>query len=144
MSEESMNVSTAVTLLTEHKSNMLQFHVFEDETKKKPVFAAFFILGDNNEPKQAIDEMMKLRKEWSLRSNIPKIEIEGGMETSYIVQQIDTEGPYNITRKCKSLDELYMVAKQCGMHTLSNSQRIIKRIDIPLNLSLGEIDENHI
>lgn len=141
MSEE-MTISKAVSLLVEHNSKILQFHVFEDELKVKPVFVAFFILGENNEPKEAIDEMTRLRDKWSNDENFPKISIEGEMETSYTVQQIDMEGPYDITRKCKNLDELYRVSKQCGMRTLSDNQRIIKRIDIPLNLSLGEIDES--
>jgi hypothetical protein len=143
ISGENMTVSKAVTLLTENKSNMLQFHVFADDKKTKPVFAAFFILGEDGEPQEAIDTMTGLKTRWSLSSAKPKIEIEGVMETSYLIQQLDLEGPYAITRDCESLEELYMVAKQCGIGKLMGNQRIIKRIDIPLNLSIGEVDEDN-
>ena len=88
--------------------------------------------------------MMRLRSEWMTRSKSSKIEIESGMNVSYIIQQLDIDGSYNITRECKNLDELYSVARQCGMHELSDNQRIVKRIDIPLGLSIGEIDEDNI
>jgi len=142
INEDDINISTAISLLAENDSKLLQLHSFSDIEKKNPVFVAFFILGNEGEPAEAIKEIDKLKLKWN---NINTIEILGDIKSSYIIQQLDLEGPYNITKECGSLEELCSTAKQCGIRNLALNQRIIKRIDIPLGLTVesGDFNENN-
>ncbi len=140
ITEERFTISEAIKMLTECGSNAIQFQVFEDKEKKKPTFAAFFVMGENGEPKEAVDYMTLLNNKWKKYNHLPKISAEGGTETSYVIQQIDTEGVYDITRPCKTVNGLMNLVRQDSIEKLGRKQRVIKRIEIPLIESCVGVD----
>jgi len=132
---EQLTISDAVSILSERGSTMLQFHVFGDNEKKKPIFAAFFILGGNSEAKEAITEMDKLKRKWDKKRSIPSVLVNGALELSYVMQQKDTEGVYDVSRKCKTPSEFINAMRQYGVKNLGKHCRIVKRIEIPISIS---------
>ena len=129
---EQLTISKAVSVMSLNNSKMLQIHVFGDKKKTKACFAAFFILGEDGEPAEAIEKMKLLKEKWDEESAINKIELKGEMEISYLMQQIDTNGAHDITRPCKSVLEFIKSLKQYGINKLGKGQRLVKRFDIPL------------
>ena len=139
---EDLSISEAAGILTAGESNMLQFHVFKDDDQKKPIFAAFFILGEKGEAKEAIKEMTKLKDKWDSKARVPKVVSDGHMEVSYILQQIDTEGVYDASRKCDTATEFLQVMRQYGIKKIDDNHRIVKRVEVPIGIpSLKKISK---
>jgi hypothetical protein len=134
-SKEKLTIFEAVGILAASGSNMLQFQVFKDKEQRRPVFAAFFVLGEKGEPKEAIKEMTRLKKVWEEKNRIPSVIDKGSMEVTYVLQQIDTEGSYDISRKCDTSAEFLQLMRQCGIKKLDDNQRIVKRIEVPVDVS---------
>jgi len=134
ISAEQLNISEAVSMLVAKDANMLQFQVFKDEEKKDPMFAAFFILGEDGEAKEAIEEMTKLKEKWEQKKPFPVIKREGGMDVSYLIVQSDTEGNYDMTRSVPTVQDFMRSVKQYGIKKLLDSQKIVKRIEVPLRV----------
>ena len=131
---EEVTIPTSVSFLTKNRTNVLQFHVFKDKKKTDPVFVAFFIIGEEGEPQEAINQITKLSNGWKKTNKMPKVDVEVEMDTSYLVQQFDTEGVHDFTRPCKSAKEFIQMMNQLGIKKLLKGQRVIKRIEIPLDV----------
>jgi len=131
---EQLTISKAVSVMSQNNSKMLQIHVFGDKRKRKACFAAFFIIGENGEPAEAIEKMKLLKDQWDEKDATNKIELKGEMEISYLMQQIDTNGVHDITRPCKSLLEFIKSMKQYGISKLGKGQRLVKRFEVPLRI----------
>jgi len=133
-----LNVETAVNLMTSENSKMLQVHVFEDKEKKKSIFSAFFILGENGEPEQATKVMNLLKRKFINSANPIEVESIGDVEISFLVQHVDNNGAIDLTRPCKTPSEFIGTLKQYGISKLVKGQRLVKRFDFPVSIkSLG-------
>ena len=64
-------------------------------------------------------------------------------ELSYVLQQIDTEGSYDITRPCNNAKDFVRLMRQHGVTRILPNQRIIKRIEIPINVPCFEVDDEN-